>query len=470
MKIIYTLCVVVFLYTNSFAQLAKSTIKYIPVGNISGWESKKSSTFFNSDLCEQSYYSVKLTGFDISIKNEKKLWNNYSPFLYIKIEVGTKEYIKIVETANIDKKTWNNNSAVRSINNLGLIGPFPYLGEDIKVTVNLYAYKVKDNLETAINSISNFTGLFPNQLNTFVEVSKKVKQSLDQIIPKCRNIVSYGATWNPKQIEGSEGPNLFKEGYFIIHPINQKLDEKKVYVNNLSQIKYRDADNTDSYLFEKHIDHIVLKFEHYTDRRDFQTFPFFEKYNSARRFAISNNKEDMEKSFAESMSKLYVNENFTFHNKMTLHNKLYKTLLVQINAHESYVGNKTPITACTNIYNVDYQVATNTVREKLIEEGVIQPGERVDSYSLKINSLSLENQKLIEQELKTTYQVSEADLNEMLNKLDKPSINFKENNFLIQDLNQLNQNLNLNLSDDQIKQLMKNLDRKDIQEIILKNN
>jgi hypothetical protein len=230
MKKTFTLTLLIILSINTYAQLAKSTIKYIPVKNISGWESKKNFIYFNSDLCEQSYYSIKLTGFDISIKNEKKLWNKYSPFLYIKIEVGTKEYIKIVETANISKTTWDNNSVARSVNNLGLIGPFPYLGEDVKVTVNLYAYKVKDNLETAINSISNFTGLFPNQLNTFIEVSKKVKQSLDQIIPKCRNIISYSSTWNPKQIDGTESPNLFKEGYFIIHPIEQTLDESKVYV------------------------------------------------------------------------------------------------------------------------------------------------------------------------------------------------------------------------------------------------
>jgi hypothetical protein len=277
MKKIFTFCLLSVLSINSYAQLAKSTIKYIPVKNISGWESKKDFIYFNSDLCEQSYYSIKLTGFDISIKNEKKLWNKYSPFLYIKIEVGNKEYIKIVETANISKTTWDNNSVARSVNNLGLIGPFPYLGEDVKVTVNLYAYKVKDNLETAINSISNFTGLFPNQLNTFVEVSKKVKQSLDLIIPKCRNIISYSSTWNPKQIDGTESPNLFKEGYFVIHPIDQNINESKVYVNDLSQIKYKDANNTETYLFEKHIDHIVVKFEHYTDRRDFQTFPFFQE-------------------------------------------------------------------------------------------------------------------------------------------------------------------------------------------------
>jgi hypothetical protein len=455
MKKIFTFCLLSVLSINSYAQLAKSTIKYIPVKNISGWESKKDFIYFNSDLCEQSYYSIKLTGFDISIKNEKKLWNKYSPFLYIKIEVGNKEYIKIVETANISKTTWDNNSVARSVNNLGLIGPFPYLGEDVKVTVNLYAYKVKDNLETAINSISNFTGLFPNQLNTFVEVSKKVKQSLDLIIPKCRNIISYSSTWNPKQIDGTESPNLFKEGYFVIHPIDQNINESKVYVNDLSQIKYKDANNTETYLFEKHIDHIVVKFEHYTDRRDFQTFPFFKKYNSARISAISNKKADMEKSFAEAMTSLYVNDNFTFHNKMTLHNKLYKTLLVQINNYASYVGNKTPITACTNVNNVDYQVATNTIREKLIEEGIIQPGEKLASYSSEISLLSEKSKKSIEQELKSKYAIKETNLNDLTKKLDKPNVNFKENN-----------NLDLNLSDDKIKQLMKNLEKKDIQKII----
>ncbi|MEW7279196.1 hypothetical protein ABW636_11440 [Aquimarina sp. 2201CG1-2-11] len=466
MKKIFMFCLIIVLSINSYAQLAKSTIKYIPVKNISGWESKKNCIYFNSDLCEQSYYSIKLTGFDISIKNEKKLWNKYSPFLYIKIEIGTKEYIKIIETANISKTTWDNNSVARSVNNLGLIGPFPYLGEDVKITVNLYAYKVKDNLETAINSISNFTGLFPNELNTFVEVSKKVKQSLDQIIPKCRNIISYSSTWNPKQIDGTESPNLFKEGYFIVHPIDQNLNESKVYVNNLSQIKYKSTNNIETYLFEKHIDHLVVKFEHYTDRRDFQTFSFFKKYNSARISAINNKKADMEKSFSEAMAALYVNDNFTFHNKMTLHNKLYKTLLVQINNHNSYVGKKTPITACTNVNNIDYQVATNTIREKLIEEGIIEPGEQLDSYSSEISLLSQESQKSIEQELKSKYKIKEANLNDLTKKLDKPTINFIENNLLIKDLKQLNNNLDLNLSDDKIKQLMLNLEKKDIQKII----
>lgn len=466
MKKTLTFCLLLVLNINSYAQLAKSTIKYIPVKNISGWESKKNFIYFNSDLCEQSYYSIKLTGFDISIKNEKKLWNEYSPFLYIKIEVGTKEYIKIVETANISKTTWDNNSVARSVNNLGLIGPFPYLGEDIKVTVNLYAYKVKDNLETALNSISNFTGLFPNQLNTFVEVSKKVKQSLDLIIPRCRNIISYSSTWNPKQIDGTDSPNLFKEGYFIIHPIDQSLNENKVFVNNLSQIKYKDTNNPETYLFEKHLDHIVVKFEHYTDRRDFQTFSFFEKYNSARISAINNKKGDMEKSFSEAMAELYVNENFTFHNKTTLHNKLYKTLLVQINNHTPYIGNKTPITACTNVNNVDYQVATNTIRGKLIEEGIIQPGEQLDSYSSEIGLLSQVSQKSIEQELNSKYEIIEANLYDLTKKLDNPTINFKENNLLIQDLKQLNNNLDLNLSEDKIKQLMQNLEKKEIQKII----
>ncbi|RSC92592.1 hypothetical protein [Tenacibaculum singaporense] len=464
-KIIFYLLII--LSVNSYTQLARSTIKYIPIKNISGWESKKDFIYFNSDLCEQSYYSIKLTGFDISIKNEKKLWKKYSPFLYIKIEVGTKEYIKIVETANISKSTWDNNSVARSVNNLGLIGPFPYLGEDVKITVNLYAYKVKDNLETAINSISNFTGLFPNQLNTFIEVSKKVKQSLDQIIPKCRNIISYSSTWNPKQIDGTESPNLFKEGYFIIHPIDQNLNVSKVYVNNLSQIKYKKASNVETYLFEKHIDHIVVKFEHYTDRRDFQTFSFFKKYNSARVSAINSQKADMEKSFKEAMAALYVNDNFTFHNKMTLHNKLYKTLLVQIrNSQGSYVGKKTPITACTNINNLDYQVATNTIREKLIEEGIIQPGKQIVSYSSEIGLLSEKSKKSIEQEFKSKYKIEETNLNNLTKKLDKPKINFKEKNMLIQDLKHLNSNLNLNLSDDKIKKLMENLKKNDIHKII----
>ena len=391
MKKIVLILLVFFAYCTVYGA-QRSVIGEIPINNIFGWVGKVKSVYFNPNECEQSYFKIKLTGFDIGANQDKRFWNKYDPFLFIEVDVGAEEPLrKVLSPDEIAKITVDSKPRARSINNQNLFGPFPYRGEDITVTVNLYAYKTKSGLKSALQIANNFSGLFPNQLNTFTKVSGVLEKSMDIILPSCKKLVSYKTTWNPRESRSIVEPNQFKEGYFIIHPLETKseIDYSKIFIDKLSQIIHKE-NNIDEHLYKKNIDYVVIEFEHFITRKDKGTFPFYKKYEEAykkalnpRAFGIGDIKkaiEESEKIFQKAMDLLYSDDNFTFHDKILIHIDLYKKLLVQFeNRMSNYIRKVTPKSSCTtpasSSQDIDKALFTNVIREFLITSGLLEPGK-----------------------------------------------------------------------------------------------
>jgi hypothetical protein len=374
----------------------RTTIGYIPYKNIYGHEKKEKGVFFNYQSCEQSYIGINLTGFDIGAKRDKVFWKEYEPFLFVKIDYGTQVLIKVLKPESVEKREIETDCRARSIYNQSLFGPFPYNGKDVTITIQLYAFKVNDKLSNAINVLDDMTSLFPGQLNQIVEVSKVVSKSLDRILPNAERLVSIEKTWNAKKLSQEfEPPSQLREGFFIVHPIKQKIDYKHIKITDLSQLKYEENGNV-SELFEKNFDYAVLEFEHYVSRPDIQTMPFYTEFAQCNQKAIGGDFNTMESMFLTVLNGLYSSEEFTDYDKMYYHNYLYNLLLVQAqNVDQNYKPRPTPILECTEVNGIKQQLAYMKMKQYLVDLGKIQPGESLSQRKLKsiITGLTLEQKQ-----------------------------------------------------------------------------
>jgi len=418
----------------SFGQLDdRTSIGEIPISNIAGWESKKGPLAFNYTECEQSYISLNLTAFDLGTGQDKDLWAKYNPFLYIKVKYGDMELIKVIKADKVKKVDPETNSRARSVYNLPLFGPFPYSGESVQVIVQLYAYKVEDKLESAINILDNFSGLFPTQLNQIVKVSNVVSSSLNQIIPNCKRVVSIDYTWNPK-IDGTafDNPSILKEGYFIFHPSTQNLDYSKLKIDKQSQVKSTEGGNED-YLYKKNIDFVVLSFTNFVTRPDFQKLDYYSKYQECLVSAVKGESVKMDEQYKELVGILYANSGLTNWDKLYQHTYLYGNILKQIkNVKTDYKELPTPILDCIQAGTIKEKLAYLEIRKQLIERSQIQPGEftSLRQTQEKIKILDAATQTAIFDKLKDNTPVV-IDLAMVLNK-DRRLSDFFDKTFKIQ--------------------------------------
>mgnify|MGYP005817623503 CR=1 FL=1 len=415
MKKTILIAVLILFRTITWGQDDRSTLGYIPMSNIYGSENKVNGAFFNYKQFEQSYISIKLTGFDIGVEQDKIGWKEYDPFLYIKIEFGDKELIKVLRPEDIKKTDVGTSSRARSINNLHLLGPFPYEGEEVRVTVQLYAFKVKDNLGNAIGILDNMSSLFPTQIQEFVKISKVVGNSLNQLIPNSKRLVSLDKTWNPKEdFSNFEYPSTLKEGFFIIHPSATDVDYNLIHINDVSEIKYRNADKTESFLYSKNINFVVVEFQHFITRPDIQSLPLYKIYRQSLYSAVRGDASTMDAKFEEVLNTLYSSEMFTDYDKMYNHNYLYNNLVVQVKNYDAnYRETPTPLLQNAQVKGFKEKLSLMKLRQLLVEMGKIQPGESLNKRQLKkvIKSLTSDQQDYIYQridpELKTDLEIDE---------------------------------------------------------------
>ena len=372
---------ILFIYQLLNAQLVRSVAGYIPFQNIEGWENKSSIGYFKSSTCEQSYYKIKLTGFDIGVQRDKKWWNSYSPFLLINIQTSDREFVTFIPTDKLHKVGVKEDFSIRSISNENLIGAFPYDGSDIKISINLYAFKTKDNLEMVLDVLENFQELFSNKLMQFVDVSKKIKLGIEQIKPRCQEVISFQDTWNPSQDNGVENPNTFKEGYFIVHPEDQELNYNFLRVKSLSQIKII-KDNKEEFLFSQNLDHVVIQFELFTSRKDRKTFPFHKKYSEALNYATLGRLEDCKTSYKESMDLLYLNDNFTLYDKYLTDLELSSHIEKQCKqVDDKFKLERNLFDPCSNKpiddNNKVLELTKTIYRRKMVEKGLVKNNSNI---------------------------------------------------------------------------------------------
>lgn len=328
-----------FLWYPLFSQsTSKSKMIEIPFHNISPYIDKVAPTYFNSTECRQSYFKINLTSFDIAV--DRKYLKKYQPIAYIKVTIGdNKKVIKIVGNESIKIINEGKNTFIRSIKNTSIVGFLPYTGEDITVSVSLYAYKTEDKIQDAIELAQEITSLFPNELSLFLNLTNKIYSNVEKIISNSDYLISYQHTFNAFRDEAH--PNSFKEGYYVILNSNSPATGYDFSIRNLD-ILYENEPIDNSGL-----NYIILNFEHSINIPDYQKFSFYITYKEALNYARKGNEKIAMELYKNVLDKIYASDNLTDYNKMTLHRYLYGNLipdLLKINP-DFDIGN-TPTIDC----------------------------------------------------------------------------------------------------------------------------
>lgn len=337
MKTTLSFFAVLLFYVSIFSQQTEKTVmQEIPFSNII--PQKKTQSYFNFNECRQSYFKINLTSFDI--ETDKKFLTKYSPLAYIQVEMGSKKFIKIVGDESIQFYKENNKVSIRSIRNSPIIGYLPYTGEDVTITVSLYAYKTEDKIDDAIKIIKDITGLFPTQISPYLDITNKIYTNLNKLLSKSNNLISYQHTFNAYQDQIL--PNTFKEGYYIISKESNPLNPQNLKIYNLS-ILYNEKPITES-----KFDYIILNFDHTIKIPDYSKYQFYDKFKEALGYANTNkNTTAVELFYSDVLSKINANENITNYNKKLLHRYLYYQLMTVISKNDpDFVVNSTPDIDC----------------------------------------------------------------------------------------------------------------------------
>jgi hypothetical protein len=344
---------------------------------------------FNSSLCEQSYYSIKLAGFDIGLNNDKKWWAKYEPILFIELETDDQKFYRIfgseIGSGSTDPK---NDNGFRTSQNILLIGPFPFKGDNsVKIKVRLYATKVEDKIQNVIGAITPITKLIGGQVEVYSKLTTEIANHVSGLLNNYKPLVSFEGEWNP--YNGNDlDKSVFRSGFFIIHSVEDeaKFQYKNINIGDDGQIEYLD-NGVSGYLFQKNVDYAILEFEHQLYRTDIATskFSYYSHLQDALKESASGRDTlKVEMLFDKFCQNLLEDRSFTAHDKvkMILENELSIETQLRIK-YPKYNGKNLVTPFCTDgLYKsltAKKILSEMAIRKSLIENKLIIAGQPLDS-------------------------------------------------------------------------------------------
>lgn len=323
MKNILSLLVFIIYFPALSQDTERSKLVEIPYNHITPY---KTPAYFNFRECRQSYFKINLTSFDINV--DKKFLKKYQPVAYIKVTIGNKKMVKIIGNESIEFVNEGKDVFIRSVKNSPIVGFLPYTGEDVKISVSLYAYKTNDKIQDAIELVKDITSLFPNQLSPYFDATDKIYSKLENLISKSNFLISYEHTFNAFQDQYL--PNTFKEGFYVILNENAAASGTDFHINNF------DISYNGNSINSSNLDYMILNFEHAIKIPDYQKLPFYEKYNEALNYAINRNATQAVELYKNNvLVRILASDNLTNYNKKALHRYLYANLMSEISSYNS---------------------------------------------------------------------------------------------------------------------------------------
>lgn len=436
-----TLLILVLIAQTAFGQTKKRTkVERLQLSN---------EVKFNPSLCEQSYYSIKLAGFDIGLNNDKKWWAKYEPILFIELETDDQKFYRIfgadIGSASNDPK---NDNGFRTSQNILLIGPYPFKGDNsVKIKVRLYAAKVEDKIQNVIGAITPITKLIGGQVEVYSKLTTEVANHVSGLLNNYKPLVSFEGEWNPYNGNNTD-KSIFRSGHYIIHAIEdeQKFNYNKIKIGNDGQIEYHD-NGVKTYLFQKNVDYAILEFEHQLYRTDIATskFSYYSHLQDAlKESAGGRDTIKVEMLFDKFRQNLMEDRSFTYHDKvkMILENEL--SIVTQLRLkYPNYIGKNLVTPFCTEgLYKsltAKKILSEMAIRKSLIENSLITAGQSLDTIQYGNLLAKLPNASKTEVINKLNEigiavdNTTLASIESILNSMNEPSIDSKSAALLIRE-------------------------------------
>ncbi|MEO1019499.1 MAG: hypothetical protein AAFY56_17675, partial [Pseudomonadota bacterium] len=281
--------------------------------------------YFNWRTEEQSYFNIRLTAFDIG--RDQRLWRNYEPAVVVNIEVGGEQYTRLLGSGNVSAS----NDRIRSRQNESIVGPFPYLGGDMKLELKVFQASVKDNLKDTLDNLSVVAGAVGyTDIEKFAAVSAPIKRILDGwFADQQYAAISFASTWVPKSDQGGvQYP--FREGYYVIHALDVELDPSKIRIPAEGPPEYDGKIMSLAEVDGKRFDFAIFEFNHTIERTNVQQRPFYGKFEEAKSAAEFGNAVRMEQLFADAMAILSTDRAFTDYDRRVTWTRLYAQIAREV--------------------------------------------------------------------------------------------------------------------------------------------
>lgn len=439
MKKLILLAVLVVTHTVLGQTKKRTKVERLPLSN---------EVYFNSSQCEQSYYSIKLAGFDIGLKNDKNWWAKYEPVLFIEIETDDQKFYRIfgaeVGTIPEDKKKDN---GFRTSQNILLIGPYPFKGDNsVKIKARLFATKIEDNIQNVIGAITPITTLIGGQAEMFSKLTTEVANHISGLLSDYRPLVSFEGEWNP-YTGNKNDKSIFRSGHYIIHAVEDesKFAYENINISSDGQIEYFEK-GMKTYLFQKNVDYAILEFEHQLYRTDISTSKF--SYYAHLQDALKESAGDRDSIktailFNKFRQNLLEDRSFTNHDKVRILLESDLSIVSQFRSkYPRYVSTNLITPFCTaGLYKSltpQKLLSEMQIRKSLIENNVILPGQPlVTKYGTLIGNLPNSTKAEVANKLNNigieVDKNSLSSIESILAKIEEPIINAKSSELLIKE-------------------------------------
>jgi hypothetical protein len=247
---------------------------------------------------KEAYFEIRIA--EQFLKNKREYWIEYNPltvvlteFIYDSVRSNFPFVIGPSLLNGIGQLEGNERIRYK---NTRVVGPTPYIGDDVTLFLGLFRVKTKDWAKQALGLLETVAKVFDStKLSSYVNISGPLTDGIESFFDMGDQMQFRLGQRNSFADPESSQTNSFVPGYYVVVRADQNLiDNSKFWIKN-EQLYYGiDKDNLTLY---SEYDYLLYKIIKTNLRNDYTTFNFNKIYGQVQKLIWQDNLQKAKETF-----------------------------------------------------------------------------------------------------------------------------------------------------------------------------
>lgn len=246
----------------------------------------------------EAYFEIRIA--EQFLKDKREYWNEYNPltvvlteFIYNKKRDSFPFVVGPSLLNGIGQLEGNERIRYK---NVRVVGPTPYIGDDITLFLGLFRVKTKDWAKQALGLLETVAGVFDStKLTSYVNISGPLTDGIESFFDMGDQMQFRLGQRNSYADPRTNPTNSFVPGYYVIIRSDQtSINSSKFWIKD-EQLYFGDNENT--LINYSDNDYLLYKIVKSDTRNDYTTFGFHQLFEEAQNHIWQNNLPKAKETF-----------------------------------------------------------------------------------------------------------------------------------------------------------------------------